>query len=405
MSHKIIVIGGGVVGALSAYYLAQGGHEVTLLERNPELGLEASAANANQLSYSYVFPPVAPFIVSKIPGIVLGRDPALKIRALADPQFWLWAVRALPYLLSPERSRRTSDSIRAINEESRSLMAGFVARHTVSFSHSKAGRIVIYDKAEDLRQSLAAFQECGLSSYIHALSYEETLAREPGLKNRKPFAGALCTPDDETGDCEAFTKALAGILQEMGVRVRTGTAVKRLIRRSDRIEGIELENGEVLEAGRIVLTAGVWARKLLRSAGLNAPIYPVKGYTYELPARAKRPFPFKASIVDTGLKMVFTPLENSLKVSNGMFFTPLDRPHDERFLAHVQRAAAGIYPDIDFGEAVLRSGYRPWTPNSLPIIGKRLDNLYLNIGHGMLGWTMAHGTAKRLADLVGRETR
>lgn len=101
--------------------------------------------------------------------------------------------------------------------------------------------------------------------------------------------------------------------------------------------------------------------------------------------------------------MVFTPLDHSLKVSNGLFFVPLGRTEDRKFLAHVREAAAGIYPDIDFGEAILRSGYRPWTPNSLPIVEKRLDNLFLNIGHGMLGWTMAHATSRRLADLVKRE--
>lgn len=403
--NTITVIGGGVVGVLSAYYLAQGGHKVTLLERNSELGLEASAANANQLSYSYIFPPVAPFILPKIPGIFLGLDPALKIRALSDPEFWLWSLRALPVMLSSRLYRKTSQSIRAINEESRSLMAGFVARHSVSFSHLKAGRVVLYGRVEDLEHSLEGFQEQGLGRYVQALSYDETIKLEPGLKARKPFAGALWTPDDETGDCEAFTKGLGEILKTMGVQVKTGVSVKRLIRRSARIEGIELENGEVLHAGQVVLTAGVWAKKLLRSAGLDAQIYPVKGYTYELPAHKKKAFAFKASIVDTSLKMVFTPLENSLKVSNGMFFTPLGRSHDQKFLAHVQRAAAGIYPDIDFGDATLRYGYRPWTPNSLPIIGKRLDNLYLNIGHGMLGWTMAHGTAKRLADLVGGASR
>lgn len=407
MPQKAIVIGGGVVGALSAYYLARQGLAVTLIEKNADLGAEASAANANQLSYSHIFPPVSPALLRHVPGILIGLDPALKVRALADPRFWGWALRAMPYLLSPTLYRRTSEHIKAIHEESRSLMTGFVARHgDISFSHVKAGRLMVYDSPADMARSHAGFVMHGLGSYVQSLSYEQALEQEPGLKDRKPFGGALFTPDDVTGDCEAFVRGLGKILQAMGVEIRTGQGVRTLVRRGDVIEAVTLANGEIIEGDIFTLTTGSWARTLLRGAGLRSvPIYPVKGYTYEIPGAAGQDIPFKASIVDTSLKMVFTPLEKSLKVSNGIIFEPHGRAHDERFLGHVQRAAASIYPAIDFSSAILRSGYRPWTPNSLPVVERRLGNLYLNIGHGMLGWTMAHGTAKRLANIIRRDTR
>lgn len=398
-SPTAIVIGGGVVGALSAYYLARAGFAVTLLERNADLASEASAANANQLSYSYITPPVAPFILPKLPGILMGLDPVLRLRGLTDPAFWGWAVRALPYLLSNGRFRRTADQIHALHQESRSLMAGFTARHDIKFSYQPAGRLMIYDRAEDVEGSHSNLHDHGLGAYVRKLSYEEALKQEPGLKHREPFAGALFTPADETGDCQAFVRALPPILEKMGVELKTGQGVRRLIRHGARIEGVELENGERLTADITVLSAGVWAPKLLRTAGLNAPIYPVKGYTYELPM--KKP-PFKASIVDMGLKMVFTPLDASLKVSNGIFFQPMREDDDQKFLDRVQELAKGVYPDLNFDGATLRTGYRPWTPNSLPIVERRLENLYVNIGHGMLGWTMAQATSKRLAELARR---
>lgn len=400
MTTKALVIGGGVVGALSAYYLSKQGFKVTIVERNQGLGLEASAANANQLSYSHIFPPVAPFIAPKIPRILMGLDPALKVRSLTDIHFWSWVLQAAPTLLSNARYRKVSEEIKAIHEESRSLMAGFVARHDISFSHLKAGRLMLYDTPEDLEHSLEGFQHNGLGQYARTLSYAQALAQEPGLAGRKPFAGALYTPDDETGDCAAFVYGLESILKAQGVELVTGHSVKTLVREGRSIKAIKLDNGDTMEADTFVLTSGVWAKSLLKTCGLDAPIYPVKGYTYEIPGK----MPFTASIIDMNLKMVFTPLENSLKVSNGIFFTRLGSKDDKRFLEHVQRSAASIYPKIDFRGATLRSGYRPWTPNSLPIIGKKLDNFFVNIGHGMLGWTMAHGTSKRLADLVGRSS-
>lgn len=398
---KAIVIGGGVVGVLSAYYLSERGLDVTLIERREDLGAEASAANANQLSYSHIFPPVAPFTLPKVPGILLGRDPALKVRSLLDPTFWVWVLRAAPYLLSKTCYRKVSEEIKRIHEESRSLMTGFVARHPISFSHVKAGRVMIYEKESDLDHSFDSFAHHGLGAYVRRLSYAQAIALEPALAHRKPFAGALQTPDDETGDCAAFVLGVEDVLISKGVEIIKGRTVRTCVRQGEKIEAVILENGDTLRADVFVVTAGVWARNLLRGMGIHVPIYPVKGYTYEIPIKTPSSMPFRASIVDTGLKMVFTPLDHSLKVSNGIFFIPMNRPDDEKFLAHIRKAAASIYPGIDFSQAVLRSGYRPWTPDSLPIVERRLDNLYLNVGHGMLGWTMAHGTAKRLADLVG----
>lgn len=392
-----IVIGGGVVGALSAYYLAQNGLDVTLLEKNKSLGLEASAANANQLSYSHIFPPVAPFMLAKLPGIAMGRDHALKIRAWHDPRFWSWALRAAPYLLSNALYRQTTEEIKALHNESRSLMAGFTAQHDIAFSHQPAGRLMLFDTAGEVEGSYQNFVNHGLGTYARKLSYAEALAQEPGLKQGKPFAGAIFTHQDETGDCEAFVRGLGKTLEFMHVQIRTGTYTHRLIRKFSRIEGVELDTGEALKADIIVVASGVYAPKLLKTAGLNAPIYPVKGYTYEIPMKK---LPFRASIVDMGRKMVLTPLDSSLKISNGIFFQPIRNDDDARFLAHVQKAARAVYPELDFTKAILRSGYRPWTPNSLPIVARKLDNLYVNIGHGMLGWTMAQATAFRLARLV-----
>ncbi|HRQ61217.1 MAG TPA: FAD-dependent oxidoreductase [Alphaproteobacteria bacterium] len=394
---KAIVIGGGVVGALSAYYLAQNGLNVTLLEKNKSLGLEASAANANQLSYSHIFPPVSPSMLPKLPGILMGGDATLKIRALRDPRFWSWALRAAPYLLSASLYRKTSDEIKALHTESRSLMAGFVAKHDIPFSFQPAGRMMLFDSVEEAEGAYQNFTNHGLGAYARKLTRAEALEQEPGLAHSKPFAAAVFTQQDETGDCEAFVRGLESVLKEMGVRIRTGTYTTRLIRKSSRIEGVELQTGKVLEADIIVLTNGARAPELLKTAGLNAPIYPVKGYTYEIPM--KKPL-FKASIVDVGRKMVLTPLDHSLKVSNGMLFQPMGRADDAKFLEQLKSAAASIYPDINFSKAILRSGYRPWTPSSLPIVARKLDNLYVNIGHGMLGWTMAQATAFRLARLV-----
>lgn len=399
---KAIVIGGGVIGMLSAYYLTRAGIQVRVVDKGRDVGLQASEANANQLSYCHVFPPFSPDLLGRVPGILMRRDKGLRLENVADFHLWLWMLKVLPFLLSRERCDVVSRRWWEINNYSRGLMNAFLQEHPdISFSCQKPGRLVVFESQEERDHKYAAYARLGLSDCLEVCSREDVVALEPALVDRcEAFAGGLFFPDEQVGDCGAFTRGVAELLARDGAEIITGVEAQSFLVEDDRIRYVRTSEGE-MEADVFVVAAGCWAGALLRPIGVHVPIYPAKGYTYEVFLKEGEALPFRASVLDYSKNLVFTPLENSLKVSSGVFFGGFNQPQHDAFLAEMREKALRTCPSLDFESARLRSGYRPWVPDSLPLVEKsRYDNLYLNVGHGMLGWTMAQATGKQLADIV-----
>lgn len=401
MTQSVIVIGGGIVGVLSAYYLALEGYKVTVLDKNACMGQEASKANANQLSYSYLFPPISPYTFPLLPSIIANTDPVIKIADVRfHPYFWQWCLKALPYMVSKKKFGGVSKEIHSLHEQSKSLMMRFLEQNDdLQFSHNQSGRLMIYDNPDMLNFLSMQARDAGLD--MKKLDYDEIIEMEPVVKNRKnkPVGGLYCS-SDYVGDCEGFVGSLVKACQRLGVSFQNNSAV----------DGFEMKNGEIqavltksskLYADKYVIAAGIWSHDLLKELGLNSDLYAVQGYTYRLPHKDNMGV-FNASLVDNKYKIVFTPLDGSLKISSGMFFVKHKKPkHDDVFCELLKERSKEVFPDINYEGAELFTGYRPWKPNSLPQIGPtKIKNLYLNIGQGMLGWTMGHASGYRLAQAM-----
>lgn len=398
----VVVIGGGVAGILSAYYLQQAGFKVTVLEKNEHFGAEASGGNANQLSYSLIFPPISPDIISKIPKILMRQDPGIQFERLCDAKMLGWIAKAFPSIVSRRVYHNIAIKLMELHGRSRILMDAFLARHPdIDFDHRPCGRLQLYKTQDAVDDVYAAYQREQFGGSIQKLQRSELAEVEPSLDGRtQDFAGGLFIEGDQVADCESFTQKVAAFLQTQGVEMRTSAEVDALKRDGRSIRSVTLAGGEEIEADCFVMASGYQAARLLNGVGVRAPIYPVKGYTYEV----KQDAPFKMSVVDTSAKLVLSPLTGRFKASSGVFFGVSNAPH-EAFLKDLRSNAQALYPELDFGAAVLRSGYRPWTPNSLPIVEhSSYTNLYLNVGHGMLGWTIGHASAEELADIVTEGT-
>jgi D-amino-acid dehydrogenase len=401
---RIVVIGGGVIGVTTAAELARLGQQVTLLERSETLGSGATARNGGQLSYSYADALGSHAVLVDLPRLLCGLDPAFRIRASTDPQFLMWGARFLANCTATRFSANTSAVLR-LALRSKSALAALRARHSdLTFEHSNSGKLHLYDDARKFEAAKAgmAFKN-GFGCDQRALTRSEVVALEPALARcGREIAGAIHSPIDEAGDPFVFTQSLAAIaVREYGLTVLTGVAVERFLMEGRRIRAVDTPRGAV-EADSFVLAAGPDAPTLARTLGIRLPIYPLKGYSVTLPVTADSPF---ISITDTRARIVFCRLGNRLRIA-GM--ADLGRPNriiQRDRVELLMRAAQTCLPGAADWSADphVWTGLRPMTPDSRPLIGATpIENLFLNCGQGMLGWTLACGSAElAAAEILG----
>ncbi len=395
----VAVIGAGVVGMAAAWALAQRGRQVLLLDRAEAPGLGTSFANGAQLSYAYTDAMASPALWGQLPGMLLGRDAAFRARFTLQPHFLRWGMAFLRNATPADLHRNTLATL-ALALESRAAMAALLARHPIDFLHKTAGKLhALYtpDALPKARAMIAAKRPYGIRQEL--LSAEEAVAVEPALAGARGLVAAVHSPDEEVGDPWRFCVALHALLTtQYGLQTRFGFDAHRLLPEGG---GWRLlaQTGETVLARHVMVCAGIDSHTLLRRMGLGSPLMAVKGYSFTAPPG---PLPPKASITDTSRKLVFCPLGDRIRVAGLADLNHWDpHPDPDRFAQLVAMAQASLPEAIDFDRIEHRwAGLRPVTPQSTPVIRRLPNGLIVNIGHGMLGWTLAMGSGERAARLV-----
>ncbi|WP_354141994.1 D-amino acid dehydrogenase [Bradyrhizobium sp. RT11b] len=399
-----IVLGAGVVGLTTAWYLQADGHQVTVIERNDHVASETSFANGGQLSYSYVAPLAGPGVLSKLPNWLLRGDSPVQYRPRADFQQWNWLlqfVRACTHRQSEESTRR----LLSLSFFSRDLMNELLARESdLHFDHANAGKLVVFRTrtAFDLARSLLDYQR-SLGCEQEALNIDACVAKEPALAHQaNQLCGGIFTSSEDSGDCYQFCVGMQRLLRRRGVAFRFGTNVTRL-HRTFRRRITASTDEENIDADHIVIATGASTVPLLGTLGIRVPLYPLKGYslTSSLDAGAIAP---RVSVTDYDRKIVYARLGDRLRIA-GMADIDGRRPDlNPGRVATLRAAAKAMFPAAaDFDRAVAWCGLRSATPKGVPIIDRTtFDNLWLNIGHGALGFTLALASGRLIGDLVSR---
>ncbi|NVJ97883.1 MAG: FAD-dependent oxidoreductase [Alphaproteobacteria bacterium] len=404
---RILVLGAGVVGITTAYELARKGCKVTVVDQACSVAAGASFANGGQLSYSFVDPLASPQMVASLPGILLGRNSAIRFNCPFDRQLMRWGIKLLGHSFAPFRTRDLKSAI-TLALESRAALNSLLGKHNISFRHRVAGKLVVTRSLRAfnaMRAKAEIKKRAGLN--VYALSPSECHGLASGLDDQLPtIAGGIYSPDDAVGDARRFTEALAMICSsQYGVEIKLKRRIRGLLTDSDRAVGVTTSGGD-FTADAVVVALGAGARPLLERYGIHAPIMPVKGYSFSMPASES--MGLGLSLTDADKRIVFAPLDNEIRVAGLADFDGTDTSLKEDRLKLLKQTAQEALPFVgDYDHACSGwAGIRPMTPDGLPITGKsRMAGLYLNCGHGMFGWTFACGSADRLADLMLEKRR
>jgi D-amino-acid dehydrogenase len=399
---KVLVLGGGVVGIASAYFLAEDGHEVTVLDRGAAAASEASAGNAGLYTPGDSFAWASPGALKVMVKSMLGSDQGIKVRPRLDPRLMAWGWR---FLFECTHARARINTLRKLRIAlySRDCLADVVTRTRVEFDHGKGGVLYFYRSPDSFAHG------CGHMQILadHGLSIErcdpDRLAElDPALgPARGRLAGGLYSPMDQTGDSRAFARNLADWCRtNRGVVFAFGTRVDGIETEGDRVARVRTDKGD-FAADLFVLALGADSPLVAESIGVRLPIYPVKGYSATIPVADPVRAP-RLGGVDEDRLVAYSRLGGRLRVASTAEFAGYDRSHRADDFHTLFRVVGELFPGAaDESRAELWAGLRPMTPSSVPILGRaRYRNLFLNVGHGHVGWTMSCGTARVVADLV-----
>lgn len=398
---KVLVLGAGVIGVTSAWYLAQDGHEVTVVDRQPGAGLETSFANAGEVSPGYSAPWAAPGVPLKALRWMVSRHAPLILRPQADPAMLPWLVRMLMNCTASAYAVNKARMVR-LAEYSRDCLRLLRAETGIAYDQRMLGTLQLFRdpaQVEAAAKDIAVLRDSGVT--FELLDREGCLRAEPGLRGAADrIAGGLRLPDDETGDCHMFTAALAALAAARGVRFRFGLAVRSLQVESGRVVGAVTAEG-VARADAVVVALGSHSPALVRPLGLRLPVYPVKGYSLTLPISDDTRAPV-STVMDETYKVAITRLGDRIRVGGLAELAGFDlRLHAGR-RATLLHSVEGLFAGRgDAARATFWCGLRPMTPDGTPVVGRSpVPGLWLNTGHGTLGWTMAAGSGRLLSDLM-----
>jgi len=398
----VLVLGGGIIGLTTAYYLNAAGHEVMVIDRNQGVAREASYANGGQLSYSYVAPLAGPGVLLKIPKWLMDSNSPMRFRPSLSLDQWRWCLQFLR-ACTHRQSDRSTRQLLALSFLSRSLMRRMVKEEaTLVFDYVQSGKLILHRDADSYRAAvdLLDFQR-SLGCEQIALDRDECVGFEPALDAvRRKIAGGIFTSSEDTADCYRFCKGLENILRERGVKFRLGKAVDALERLPSGRVGARYDGG-VIEAEQMVLALGSGSAQLLKKMGMCLPIYPLKGYSLTVPVTATSVAP-RVSVTDFSRKIVYAKIGDSMRVAGMADLVGYSRDLNRHRLRTLREESEAIFPHAgDYAAATEWSGLRPATPKGTPIIGPTpFKNLWLNTGHGALGFTLATGSAQLLSDWI-----
>ncbi len=402
---KVIVLGAGIIGVSTAYYLARAGHDVVVIDRQPEPGLETSFANGGQVSASHAQPWSNPATLAKLPGWLLRGDAPLWFRARLDPAMWGFFMRFLANC-TPGRAHANGNKALRLALYSRDTLRELRAETGIGFSAEDRGILHIYRSSRDLERAARVaerFRALGLET--QTINAQACAQIEPALGPvRDQLAGAIYSPADLSGDAHAFTSELAKYAADAGVEFRMDTKIVRIAQMGGRVTGVLTQRGMVT-GNAYVCAMGSYSTPLLSDIGIKLPIYPAKGYSATVPLNEPHLAP-RTSITDDDHKIVLSRIGDTLRIAGTAEFDGYNTQINEPRARTVLNAGLELFPGVmEPAQAEFWAGLRPLTPDGVPVIGAtRLNNLYINSGHGTLGWTMGCGSGRVMADLVsGRD--
>ncbi|MCG2585304.1 D-amino acid dehydrogenase [Massilia sp. TS11] len=398
---KIIILGSGVIGTASAYYLAQQGHEVTVIERQSGPALETSFANAGEISPGYASPWAGPGVPQKAVKWLLMQHSPLVVRPQLDPAQWRWMFQMLMNCNHDSYAINKGRMVR-LAEYARDVLIQLRADTGIAYDERSQGTLQLFRTQKQLdgaATDIAVLKQYGVP--FEVLDPKGCEVPEPALAHvRGKFVGGLRLPNDETGDCFKFTNALATLAEGLGVRFRYGVNIERLAFEGDRITGVKTAEG-MLTADSYVLALGSYSPLMVKELGMRLPVYPVKGYSITLPITDASGAP-ESTVMDETFKVAITRLGDRIRVGGTAELSGFDLTLREARRATLVHSVSDLFPrGGDVAQASFWCGLRPMTPDGTPIIGPTpYRNLFLNTGHGTLGWTMSCGSGRVLADII-----
>jgi D-amino-acid dehydrogenase len=398
---KVLILGAGVIGVTSAYYLAKAGHEVTVVDRQPGAGLETSFANAGEISPGYASPWAGPGIPVKAIKWLFMRHAPLVVKINPDPYMYLWIARMLVNCTASKYAVNKGRMVR-VAEYSRDVLKALRAETGISYDDRAQGTLQLFRTEAQVHHAaddIAVLKDYGVPYEV--LDAAGCITAEPGLASMThPIAGGLRLPGDETGDCHMFTQALAAMAAEIGVTFRYGTTITGFETTGDTILSVATSAGK-LTADRYLLALGSFSPILSRQLGFGLPIYPVKGYSMTVPIVDAGKAP-ESTIMDESYKVAITRLGDRIRVGGTAELSGYNSVLDARRRGTLEQSLTDLFPGAgNLKDATFWTGMRPMTPDGTPIIGRsKIANLVLNTGHGTLGWTMACGSGRIIADMI-----
>lgn len=402
---KVIVLGAGVIGTTTAYYLARAGAQVTVIDRQPCVANETSFANAGQVSPGYSTPWAAPGIPLKAVKWMFQRHAPLAIRLDGS----LWQLKWMASMLrecNVERYEINKERMTRIAEYSRDCLRTLRADTGIAYEQRTGGTLQLFRsqaQVDAVQRDIKVLEECGVPYEL--LGRDQLTAVEPGLAHAKELlAGGLRLPNDETGDCQMFTTQLAIKARELGVQFRFDTTVDQILNDGHRVTGIRI-GSEIITADKYVVAFASYARDLLAPLHINLPVYPVKGYSLTIPLVDETKAP-QSTVLDETYKVAVTRFDRRIRVGGMAELSGFNLGLNPRRRETLEKVVTDLFPGGDLSQATFWTGLRPMTPDSTPVVGHTpMQNLFINAGHGTLGWTMACGSGKLVSDLItGHQT-
>ncbi len=398
---KVMVLGGGVIGVTSAWYLSQLGHQVEVIERQAQPGMETSFANAGQVSPGYSTPWAAPGLPRKALGWMLGRHSPLVIRARLDPAMWRWMAQLLRNCNEEAYARNKGRMLR-LAEYSRDCLGDLRVQTGITYDDRQRGLVQLFRKQSQLDHAAEDMRILADGGVAHELLDVAGCVRaEPALgRVAHRLKGGLRLPGDESGDAHLFTQRLAALAQAQGVTFRGNTTLTALRSDGRRITGVQTSAG-LLTGDAYLVATGSFTPRLLRPLGIRLPVYPVKGYSLTIPLTDPERAPV-STVNDETYKVAITRLGDRIRVGGTAELTGYDMRLRAERRETLELSFGELFGGGDLSRATFWTGLRPNTPDGTPIVGHAggYSNLWLNTGHGTLGWTMACGSGRLVADLI-----
>lgn len=411
---KVAIVGAGVVGCATAWNFLRQGAQVILLEGREGPGLGTSHANGGQLSYDYVAPLADPGVFRDLPKWLLNPTSPLRFRPRLDPQQWCW-LAAFLRACNATTAHASTSALLQLSHLSRDTLHAWLDETPIDFHYRRNGKLIAYRSPLLLEKARRQVEyQAGHGSRQRVLDRAQTVALEPALGHLGDrLAGAIHTPTEEVGDCYLFTRALFERVQaHAAATVRTHARVRRVLQGAGHVTGLQLEHGEIIEADHYVVANGLQGYELLRQHGERLPLYGLKGYSLSVPLppeaqgenAADPSLAPSISVTDYERRIVYAKLGDVLRIAAMVDMGDLSADVNPGRIRHLKAEVSRSFPQLAVAKADSWAGERPATPDGKPIIGRsrKFDNLWLNLGHGALGFTLACGSAVLLHALMSQ---